>query len=148
MSRKSIIRTTLIAAAVAAFALPNAFAQSEPDDFWKPLNATDVGGDIFPNLPERPKVPATPEQAANLRYLEAQRQITDGSNDNFANAPDRVIVPATPEQQANLRFLECQRQISDGSGHTCGSREAPPAVASDVRSLHAEASARSGDRMQ
>lgn len=148
MSRKSIIRSTLVAAAVAAFSLPQAFAQSNPDDFWKPLNATDVGGDVFQNLPERAKVPATPEQEANLRYLESQRRITDGSNESFASIPDRVIVPATPEQQANLRFLECQRQISDGSGHACGSLEAPPAVASDVRSLHAEASAGSSDRMQ
>lgn len=137
MLRNTIIRTTLIASALAAFALPNAFAGQQSDDLWKSLNATDVGGDISRNVAEGPKVPATPEQAASLSYLEAQRQISDGSSGSAPSIPDRAIVPATPEQAANLRYLECQRQISDGSGHTCGSQDSPRASASDAPDIHA-----------
>ncbi|HEX6828980.1 MAG TPA: hypothetical protein VF104_08370 [Burkholderiales bacterium] len=120
MKRTTLIHSFLIVAASATLAMPGAHAGSQSADFF---NNTDGGGNVFASAPERVKVPATPEQEANLRYLEAQRQISDGSGNVFADIPDRPKAPATPEQAANLRFLEGQRQISDGSGQWTGSSE-------------------------
>ena len=123
MMRKTLIHSFLIAAAAATLCVPGAYADSQSGDFWSQLNSTDGGGNVFAHVPERAKVPATPEQAANLRFLEAQRQISDGSANHFADIPDRPKVPASPAQAANLRFLEAQRQISDGSGIWNGGAE-------------------------
>ena len=115
MMRKTLINSFLIVAAGAILTMPGAYADSQSDDFWSQLNSTDGGGNVFAHVPDRVKVPATPEQAANLHYLEAQRQISDGSANVFADIPERARAAATPEQMANLRFLGTQRQISDGS---------------------------------
>lgn len=123
MLPRTLTISALIFAAGSTLAIPAAVADSRSNDFWSQLNSTDGGSNVFAHVPDRAKVPATPEQAANLRFLEAQRQISDGSTHHFADVPDRPKAPATPEQAANLRFLEAQRQISDGSGQWNGGSE-------------------------
>jgi len=123
MMRKTLTHSFLIVAASAALGVPGAYAGSQPDDFWSKFNGADGGGSIAAHVPDGPKAAATPEQAAQLRYFEAQMQISDGSGHANANLPDRPLVPATPEQAAQLRYFEAQRQISDGSG-VIGSPEA------------------------
>jgi hypothetical protein len=145
MLPKTLAISILAFAAGSILAVPGAVADSGSADFWSQLNSTDGGATVFAHVPDRPKVPATPEQAANLRYQEAQRQITDGAANPFADIPDRPKVPATPEQAANLRFLEAQRQISDGSGHMFPGGKAN---ASEAPSRHAEAIGNSGDGVQ
>ncbi|HEX9178893.1 MAG TPA: hypothetical protein VF859_00740 [Burkholderiales bacterium] len=150
MMRKTLIRSFLIAATGATLCVPGAYADSQSGDFWSQLNSTDGGGNVFAHVPERAKVPATPEQAVNLRFLEAQRQISDGSANHFAEIPDRPKLPATPEQVANLRFLEAQRQISDGSGTWNGGAESGASYGVPARessSSRMQAQGDGGDRV-
>ena len=139
MLPKTIALSALMLAASATLAVPNAYADFRWEDFF---NNTDGGGNVFAHVPDRVRVPATPEQAANLRFLETQRQVSDGSANVFADIPDRVKVPATPEQAANLRFLEGQRQISDGSGQWSGGSDTGASL------LQMQARGHSSERVQ
>jgi len=130
MMRKALTHSFLIVAASAALGVPAAYAGSQSDDFWSKFNSTDGGGSVAAHVPDGPNAAATPEQAAQLRYFEAQMQISDGSGPASASLPDRPLVPATPEQAAQLRFFEAQRQISDGSGVIASSEASAPQISS------------------
>jgi hypothetical protein len=122
-------RTTLAfalasSAALSLLAMPGAYAGAQSYDVWSQFNNTDGGADYSANFVDGPKVPPTPEQAAQLRNFEAQMQITDGAGDYGANFVEGPKVPATPEQAAQLRNFEAQQQITDGAGNYFGGAEA------------------------